>query len=260
MAQKTAVQKEYTGIKRSTLRLLGIILLALGAMGRGVLENRVLGVNMSDTAQLMTMLEMDGGMAAAGTALLFEAMESCAVPIFAVLLVDGFRRTKNYRSYLLRVLLLAVVSEVPYNFAMTGQVLDMTSQNPVFASVICLIMLYLYNTYQGTEFGKVLIKLVVAAAAILWSLMFRVNYGVILPVIVTILWIFRERPSLRSFLGAAAAVCFCVGNPLYMFSPFGFLAAHFYRGEEGISIGRLPYLMYPLVLILVGAAGILLFG
>ena len=159
-------------------------------------------------------------MQAAAAALVFEGLESCAAPIFAVLLIDGFQKSSNVPKYILRVLGVAILSEIPYNYVFSGKLLDMTSRNPVWAMVLCLLMLYLFRQYEGKQAGKLLIKLAVAAAAILWSLLFRVQFGPIMLLLVMALWALRNRLSLRLCFGAAVAVCCCVVNPLYMFSPF----------------------------------------
>lgn len=258
MEERLAIHRS-GGMNRNTLRLWGLILMALGLLSRGILQTRVLGIGSGSTEQLMQTLELSGGMTAAATALALEAVESCAVPIFAVLLIDGFNRTKRFRNYFLRVLAVAVVSEIPYNIAVSAALWDPSSRNPVFALVLSMIALYLYQYYQGLEPMKLLIKTAVFAAAVLWSVMLRVKFGVTMLVVVTVLWGFRGRKTLRNFLGAAAAICCCVGNPLYMFSPFGFLLAHFYNGEEGASVPKLQYALYPLLLVLVGAVGSLLF-
>lgn len=259
MGERLADKHEKTGMNRNTLRLWGIILAALGLLSRGILQTRVLGVGASSGQQLLEVLEMSGGMAAAAVALVLEALESCAVPIFAVLLIEGFEKTHSFHKYFLRILAVAAVSEIPYNFAVSGHFWDTSSRNPVFAMVLALAMLYLFRYYQGMTVKAVLIKVAVAAAAILWALMFRVKFGISLLLIVAVLWAFRSRRTMRYLLAAAAAICCCVGNPLYMFSPFGFLLVHYYNGEEGISNRPLQYAMYPLLLVLVGAAGFLLF-
>ena len=76
--------------------------------------------------------------------------------------------------------------------------------------------------------------------------------------LVMVLWALRDRPAISMFSGAAVAVCCCVVNPLYMFSPFGFLIAHFYNEEKGFSIRLIQYLMYPLMLLLVALAGLMM--
>lgn len=258
MAKLLSPKKETYGMSRSTLRLFGLVFLALGAMSRGILQTRVLGVG-AGTARLLEVLELSGGMTAAAAALALEALESCAVPIFAVLLVDGFEKTGSFRNYLLRLLALAAISEVPYNFAISKKLWDPLSRNPVFSLALCLVALYLYRSYGGLSFKNILIKAAVFAASLFWAAALRVQYGIIMLLVVTTLWAFRERSALRNLLGAAAAICCCVGRPLYMFSPFGFLLAHFYNGQEGVSVKRLHYALYPLMLLLIGIVGTLLF-
>lgn len=259
MGERLSYKREKTGMNRNTLRLWGIILAALGLLSRGILQTRVLGVGASSGQQLLEVLELSGGMAAAAVALALEALESCAVPIFAVLLVEGFEKTHSFQQYLLRMLGVAVISEIPYNFAVSARFWDTSSRNPVFGMVLALVMLYLFRYYQGMTMQSVLIKAAVAVAAALWAVMFRVKFGISLLLIVAVLWAFRGRRTLRYLLAAAAAICCCVGNPLYMFSPFGFLLVHYYNGEEGISSRPLQYAMYPLLLVLVGITGFLLF-
>lgn len=246
------------GINRNVTTLIGLLLLALGAMGRGIIKTRFLGVGAVNSDQLLEVLNASGGMQAAAAALVFEGLESCAAPIFAVLLIDGFQKTSNVTKYILRVLGVAILSEIPYNYVFSGKFLDLSSRNPVWGMVLCLLMLYLFRQYEGMQFGKVLVKLAVAAAAMLWSLLFRVQFGPIMLLLVMVLWALRNRPSLRLCFGAAVAVCCCVVNPLYMFSPFGFLIAHFYNEEKGFFARPIQYLIYPFMLVMVGLAGLVM--
>ena len=80
------------GINRNVMTLSGLLLLALGAMGRGIIQTRFLGVGAVNSDQLLEVLTASGGMQAAAAALVFEGLESCAAPIFAVLLIDGFQK------------------------------------------------------------------------------------------------------------------------------------------------------------------------
>ena len=94
------------GISRNTLRLFGLLLAALGILGRGILQNRVLG--MASGTDLAALLESSAqAMNAATAAIILWVIEGTAVPIFTYLTVDGFQRTSSVKRYLLRLLLLA---------------------------------------------------------------------------------------------------------------------------------------------------------
>ena len=114
-------KKKNFGLNRSTVTMIGLLLLALGAMGRGIIRTRFLGMGLVDSNQLLEILNASGGMQAAAAALALEGLESCAAPIFAVLLIDGFRKTSNWGRYFLRVLGVAVISEIPYNYVFSGK-------------------------------------------------------------------------------------------------------------------------------------------
>lgn len=247
------------GVSSSALWILGMVLVTLGLMGKGILQTRVLGVNTSTTAEVLANMDLEGGMAAATTALVFEALETCAIPIFAVLTVDAFKKSDRFRDCFFPMLAAALVSEIPYNFVLSGQLLAPASKNPVFGLLLGLIALYFYRQYTGMSFAAVMIKTVVFVAAIFWAFSFRITYGVMLVLVITVLWALRDRDVLKNCFGAAICVCGCVANPLYMFAPFGFLAAHFYNEENGKINRLLCYAAYPLVLVLLGVVGVLLF-
>ena len=135
MGERLSARRSKFSMSRETAWLIGTFIVILGMIGRGILQNRILGVNTNDAQQLLAVLELSGGMAAASVAILLEAMESCAAPIFAILLVDGFQKTKKSRNYLLRILGVALVSEIPYDYAMTGRFLNFSVQNPMFSLV-----------------------------------------------------------------------------------------------------------------------------
>ena len=259
MAGRLTEKRESFGLKRSTLRIIGMSFAALGLLSRGLLQTRVLGVGVSAGEELLKTLELSGGMAAATTALVLEGLETCAVPVFAALLLEGFANTTSFRNYFLRVAGLAVVCELPYNFAVSGKLIEGSSRNPVFGLALALVMLYFFRYSEKTGTKSILLKLAVFAATFLWTVLFRVKFGVMMIVIVAILWLLRRRHTLSYLAATAGTVCCCIGNPLYMFAPFGFLVVHFYNGEQGRENQVLQYAIYPLLLILTGAVGKLLF-
>ena len=109
------------GMDRGALRLWGMIIVAAGMLGRGILQNRVLGMGTVTSAELLELMQASGAaMNAATAALVLQALEAMAVPIFVLLTLDGFRHTSSVKNYLLRVGGVAVLSEIPYHFGLAG--------------------------------------------------------------------------------------------------------------------------------------------
>ena len=100
------------GMDRGALRLWGMIIVAAGMLGRGILQNRVLGMGTVTSDELLELMQASGAaMNAATVALVLQAMESMAVPIFVLLTLDGFRCTSSVKNYLLRVAGVAVLTQ-----------------------------------------------------------------------------------------------------------------------------------------------------
>ena len=254
--ERLARQEKRTGITRTALRLWGIFFAAVGIVGQAILQNRLLNLgNVTNQQMLEAMIGDSKVMVMATAALAMQAMETCAVPIFAFLLVEGFLHTKDSVKYLLRVLGIAVLSEIPYNLAMSGTLLDFSSRNPIFGLVLCLVMLLFFKRYVGKEIGKILIKVLVAAAAMVWCGMLGIKEGACSVVLVAVLWAARNLKDFRTFIGCIAAACCSVISPYYLAAPMGFLVIHFYQGERGEENRLVNYLAYPALLLVAGAAG-----
>lgn len=247
------------GIRGNALHTWGMLFAALGIVGQSILQNRLLMVDqVSPQALLQAMQESGNTMLIATLALVLQALETCAVPIFAFLLVEGYQHTSSFRNYILRVLATAVVSEVPYNLAMSGRLLDFSTRNPVFGLVLGLILLYLYDRFREKGAKNALLRLLITAAALVWPMMLNIEYGSCTVLIVAVLWALRGKPNLRSVAGASASMLCCLYSMFFLAAPMGFLAVHFYNGEKGEENRLVNYLAYPLILLTAGIAGLFL--
>ena len=248
------------GLSRSGLRKWGMLLVILGIFGRSVLQTRYLGITQITGEQLLAVMEASpGAMVAATVAIVMQFVETCAAPIFCLLLADGFAHTSNSSKYFTRILTFAVVSEIPYNFAMSGNLLDMSSRNPVFGMVISMILLYLYDHFSGKKVVSLLINVGVTFAALIWCRMLSIEYGACCVILTAVFWGFRRKPNLRNLMGGAAAMVCSLFSLFFMASPMGMLIIHFYNGEKDEENRMISYLFYPAALVLIGIAGALAF-
>jgi hypothetical protein len=62
-----------------------------------------------------------------------------AFPIFCFLIAEGAAHTRNIKRYLLRLSLFALVSEIPFDLADTGKLLELGTQNVYFTLTLGLI-------------------------------------------------------------------------------------------------------------------------
>lgn len=74
-----------------------------------------------------------------------RAIGRVAFPIFVFLLVEGYRHTSNVKKYILRLFVFAIISEVPFDLAFTGNVFDLRYQNVFFTLTAGLIVIYLLD-------------------------------------------------------------------------------------------------------------------
>lgn len=72
----------------------------------------------------------------------FRCIGRPAFPLYCFLLVQGFRHTRDLRAYARRLLLLACVSEIPFDLLIFGQISSAMEQNVVFALLLGLMALY----------------------------------------------------------------------------------------------------------------------
>lgn len=251
-------ERRKKGLTTSGLRAWGMLFAALGAVSMGIIQRRILGIGSG--TDLLTVLENNPELMTYATlAVVMQAMETCAVPIFAFLLAEGMENTSSPRKYLLRVVTLAAATEIPYNLVSSGKLLDFSSRNPVFGVVFALIAIWFCKGYEEKKVKNFFVRMLVVVCAMLWCGMLKVNYGGTMVLISYVLWAYRLKPSSYRYLaGSAAAILCSISHMLFIAAPMGFLAILFYNDEEGESDRKVNYGAYPVILLLTLAAGIFL--
>lgn len=71
-----------------------------------------------------------------------------AFPIFAFMLVEGFKHTTNLKKYMLRLLCFAIISEIPFNLMYGGQVFYPVHQNVLWTFLLSLSGMWLMETVR----------------------------------------------------------------------------------------------------------------
>jgi hypothetical protein len=240
------------GLSKNQLLFWGLIFLLAGMISRGLLQIRVLQIGGLTGMQLLQLLSCSGSaMATATAALVMQALETCAIPIFAFFLVEGYEKSQSRKKLLLYLLITAAASEIPYNYVMAGTFLHTASRNPVIAMLIGVAVLYFFHRYSEKSFKNVLVRSAIGIAAVLWTVMLNVDHGPALLIVMMVMWTLRKKKHMLSLVGGVAAAACMLISPFYIVSIMGILPVHLCREETSEEMKIFPYLSYPVLLLAV---------
>lgn len=219
------------------LKLAGTVLMALYFFSVAVVQNGVLQVSGYTAEELNQLLANDSGaMLWAGIGSVTSAVGIMGVSIFAYLLVQGVEHTSSLGRYILTVLAFAVVSEVPYDLAMSGQPFNWGDQNSLWTILIALVMLWLMKTFQGKGMMPLVLNLLFAAAGCFWAILIRCRFGGGFVLLTAVLYLLRGRKGISYGLGALVSL-------IYATAPLGFVPVAMCSGERR-DMGRVKYAYY----------------
>ena len=256
MSLRLTPQRPNRGTDAAAIRKWALIFLTAGVIGQGLIQNRLLNMDAISSAELLSGMEADSTVMTLVTiALVCKVMETCAVPLFSFLLVEGFLRTASFEKYLLRVGAMAILSEIPYNLAMGGSFFDLSTRNPALSLVICLVMLFFFNRYEEKCFKNIAMKALIFVAAFLWCTMLRIDHGVCVVVMVAFLWYVRAKSNVRAMFGFLGSMVCTMFNMYYIASGLACIMLHRYDEERGGQNPAFNYAYYPALLLIVGIAG-----
>lgn len=170
---------------------------------------------------------------------IFNIIGRIAFPLFAFLLVEGFVHTENLKKYMLRMLIFACISEIPYDLAMQETWLEFSRQNTIWTLTLGLLMLALCRKYQYSVWAVAGIAVVCCAAAAL----LRFDYGAGGIVLILILYFLRDRQWLKYLAMLGLSVLWFGGTEIAAMISIIFMLA--YNGKHGKNMKYMFYWFYP---------------
>lgn len=235
-------RKKRRGLTVFQLKVIGAVALALSA-GSTTIVPLFFG---SDTNNMTSLTAM----------VLSEVVSWFAIPIYAWLLVQGFRETHSRVTYGLQLFILAVVCEVPYDLATSHKAFDLGSQNPVFGLFVAFVVLaaldWVASRYQKAM--KVLLSVGLVVIGLLWDLLLRIglrqhlmSIGSVTLGFVLIFALMRQYENSMMFTAG-------LFGAVMMIAPgVGVAFMHYYNGKLGYKHQWTKwafYAVYPVILII----------
>ena len=254
MGGEKAARRRSRGSKRristDILKIIGLLLTVDGTVGAALLQNSFLSAegNLSQFEQLLRIFQtgqQSAGMAA--WAVVSNCLASIAWPIFAYLAVEGLRNTSSFPRYALRLLVTAVVSEVPYDLVMSGKWVDWSSQNFLFSLLIGLVMLYVAQEVGESREKSGALRVALLVGAVLWTFLIQSQLGILVVLSMAVMYYLSEHRGWRDLLVALLGLATVPAS-------LGVLLIHFHKEGPCMLPKWFYYLAYPLQLLIVGLA------
>lgn len=232
------------------LKLFACMMMLMQTIGISVVEKGLIRIDAYTQEQFSALLAEDSHMMfLAGVGSVMQLLGGMAVPLFAFLLVEGFLHTADYRRYLLTVGLFALISEIPYDFAMYQAIWEPAGQNALCSMTVSLLMLYFLRMADHRKRGAgILLKLLIVSGGIFWVSLLRAEYGLSIVLLTAVFYLFYARNGWKMALGILISL-------LHVTGPLAFYGIWCYNEVRTDRIPRYAYyLFYPLHLLLLGAA------
>ncbi len=227
------------GISGSTLKMVAVLVMLLDHIAAVVLSRVIVGSGYIPA-------RLTGGAVYAEWVSVYKRLFQCYMimraigrmgfPIFCFLLVEGFQKTRSVKKYGLRLLIFAVISEIPFNLALTGKVSATGYQNVFMTLFLGFFALGVYGFFESCMGTDKLERV----PRVIWRLL--LGTGTVLPAIYFGIWlatqIFETNRPVRDYLNGTVAfplkfivVCVAVCVALGVF--YWLCRTYYEKDEEG---------------------------
>lgn len=191
----------------------------------------------------------------------FRAVGRLSFPIFAFLLTEGYTYTKSFSKYFLRLLVLALVSEIIYDYVFFGSFIYLGANNIFFTLILGLLTLWLLDKSRSLVKryfkDKVDLVIILPITYILIIVVFSLiaellnfSYGMLGILIISFFYLFKDN-FLLSFISVSISTLI-LGEGIQYFSLLSLIFIYFYNKKLGKKCKLFFYLYYPLHILVLG--------
>lgn len=172
--------------------------------------------------------------------IVFRIIGRISFPIFCFLLTEGYIHTNNFKKYIIRLLIFAFISEIPYDLAFHNQILYIYGQNIFFTLFLGMILLKLIDCFKSQN--NYFMVFVSTICICILAYMLKCDYGYRGILIILVFYIFKYDFKKMLFFQTLILLY----SPISIFGLFAFIPIHIYNGKKGYNIKYLFYIFYPI--------------
>lgn len=180
----------------------------------------------------------------------FDIFGRIAFPLFAFFLVEGFFKTGNRKKYLASLLIFGIISEIPFDMALSGVFFEPNSNNIMFTLALMLITIWTIDILKEkmqnmSKYTWYPVSFVIVGIMCIISMVTGLDYEYHAIMIGYLFYIFYNKRVFAIFLGYLAIF-------KEVWSLLGFSLILTYNGKRGKQNKLFNYCFYPVHLLILG--------
>lgn len=198
---------------------------------------------------------------------LLRAVGRLSFPIFAFLLTEGYVHTKSFGKYFFRLLVLALISEVIYDYVFYGSFIYLEANNIFFTLALGLLTLWLLDksrTLVKKYFKEKIDLTIILPITYLLILVIigliaeflNFSYGMLGILVISFFYLFKKNFLL--FVLSVSLSTLILGDTMQYFSLLSLILIYFYNKKLGKKCKMFFYLYYPLHILVLGVIKMLI--
>lgn len=248
-------KRQKKGLCGSTLKMVAIVTMFIDHFAAIILDRYLIskGFLYISSAEELLLPENRTSLVIYMIDMVMRLIGRLGFPLFCFLMVEGFHYTRSRAKYAARLLLFAVISEIPFDLAFKMKVLEFTYQNVFFTLFIGLLTIWGLETSITWIGGKIQGKirllpqivgvLIITAAGMAAAELMQTDYAA--TGVLTIVVMFLVHKKSKGWSMAAGCAVLTISMPIEFTCFLTVPLAANYNGKRGWKLKYFFYLFYP---------------
>lgn len=172
-----------------------------------------------------------------------RAIGRISFPIFCFLIIEGFFHTRSHVNYLIRLVIFALLSEIPFDLAFHRTLFYWDSQNVFITLALGLVAIFCMEEMNNRRVYVIPLILVLVAA-----FFFRCDYGIGGVLLICMFYVTRHNSGIRILL--TGLILYLFYNPTELYGMIALIPIMCYNGKRGPKTKMVFYWFYPVHLLI----------
>ena len=240
------------------LKLIAVITMLIDHIGAGILRRMLLTGGTTGFESIIGTYDLYS---------LTRAIGRMAFPIYCYLLVEGFIHTRNIGKYAMRLFIVAVISEIPFDYAIHDSYFYLEHNNVLWTLLLGLGVMYGFSLveFSGLSFElQYILRIIIMFSGMALAYVTKLDYKHSGICCIAVMYYLYSNDRYKRLFSVSFGILILtlMSSKLELWAFFILIPMYFYQGNRGADSKALRtffYLFYPIHLLILGIVAYLLF-